>query len=72
MSTILAALALAAAQTAPAPPADHGQPASHQDGKKQEAHSCCCKGKMAEGQKMDCCKDKAGAETGGSSDHSSH
>ena len=72
MSTILAALALAAAQTPPAAPADLGPAAQHQDGPKQDAKGCCCKGKMAEGHKMECCKDEAGAETGGSSDHSSH
>ena len=68
MTMILAALALAAAQTSPAPPADHAQ---HQEkGEHKAGHECCCKGEMAEGQKMECCAEHKAEH--GSGNHGGH
>ncbi len=62
MFTTLIAAALAAAAPAPSadPHAGH-HPAGHQD--KGHEGKGCCDHKTAEGKTMDCCKDKAKADT---------
>ncbi|HXH51985.1 MAG TPA: hypothetical protein VNH53_00960 [Sphingomicrobium sp.] len=78
MSIMIAALALAAAQNPQSAPLatpgrqaerqQHGQHAQHGT---KEARECCCKGKMAAGQKMECCA-KHGQSAGGNSPASGH
>ena len=74
MTLILAALVLAAAQTAPAAPAHQGHHAGHEQ--KAGQHDCkeCCKKMAGKDGKMECMKDeeKKPADGKGQGAHAGH